>query len=107
MTSDNTENQQPRYTLKPTFTPLPHSTKASGQSKGHAKNCTDAPKGAPNSMRSTIKNEDGKQSNKPGMTANVNSVIRAANEDDDLYDPYSDYHDGTLRAATFEEDPWR
>ena len=36
-----------------------------------------------------------------------NSVIRAANEDDDLYDPYSDYHDGTLKAAEFEKDPWR
>ena len=29
------------------------------------------------------------------------------NEDDDLYDPYTDYHDGTLGAQTFEEDPWK
>lgn len=29
------------------------------------------------------------------------------NEDDDLYDPYTDYHDGTLRKQTLEEDPWR
>lgn len=35
------------------------------------------------------------------------SVLRAANEDDDLYDPYSDYHDGTLRSLHFERDPWR
>ncbi|MDO5335047.1 MAG: hypothetical protein Q4F23_03110 [Coriobacteriia bacterium] len=28
------------------------------------------------------------------------------NEDDDLYDPYSDYHDGTLRNLEFEENPW-
>ena len=27
-----------------------------------------------------------------------NSVIRAANEDDDLYDPYSDYHELRTRA---------
>ncbi len=30
-----------------------------------------------------------------------------ANEDDDLYDPYSDYHDGNLSAQSYEEDPWR
>lgn len=29
------------------------------------------------------------------------------NEDDDLYDPYTDYHDGTLKEQAFEEDPWR
>jgi len=32
---------------------------------------------------------------------------RAENEDDDGYDPYSDYHDGTARALDFEADPWR
>lgn len=35
------------------------------------------------------------------------ALIRAAKEDDDLYDPYSDYHDGTLRSLEFERDPWR
>lgn len=30
-----------------------------------------------------------------------------SNEDDDLYDPYSDYHDGNLNAPSYEEDPWR
>lgn len=34
------------------------------------------------------------------------SLLRGANEDDDLYDPYSDYHDGTLKALEFEQDPW-
>lgn len=37
----------------------------------------------------------------------ASDLIRAANEDDDLYDPYSDFHDGTLCGAHFEEDPWR
>lgn len=32
---------------------------------------------------------------------------RAENEDDDGYDPFSDYHDGTARVLEFEEDPWR
>lgn len=33
--------------------------------------------------------------------------VRGANEDDDLYDPYSDIHDGTLKPLKFEEDPWK
>lgn len=34
-------------------------------------------------------------------------VPRAENEDDDGYDPYSDFHDGNAAAPTFEADPWR
>lgn len=35
--------------------------------------------------------------------------LRAENEDDDGYDPYSDYMDALSRSAPelFEEDPWR
>lgn len=80
MTHDNSENKTPRYTLRPTFTPLPH---ANGK--------TDA-------------KLDADEPSKPESKAN--SVIRAANEDDDLYDPYSDFHDGTLRSLDFEKDPW-
>ena len=101
MTSDNTENKQPRYTLKPTFTPLPHSqsdTSIADTGKCAAKKLRKGPQHATGSSltKDSSKND-----------AEITSVIRAANEDDDLYDPYSDYHDGTLRAATFEEDPWR
>ena len=32
---------------------------------------------------------------------------RAENEDDDGYDPYSDFHDGNAGPASFEPDPWR
>ena len=37
------------------------------------------------------------------------AVLRAANEDDDLYDPYSDYMDALARSSYEEpeEDPWR
>lgn len=73
MLENDSEKQAPRYTLKPTFTPLPHSAE-----KAKAEDAPATP-----------------------------SVIRDANEDDDLYDPYSDYHDGTLKAAEFEADPWR
>ena len=83
MTSNDSETSAKRYTLRPTFTPLPNAKKqASGQQS----------------------NEAEAQPNKQPKAA---SIIRAANEDDDLYDPYSDYHDGTLKAAEFEEDPWR
>lgn len=86
MTNNTSENEPKRYTLRPTFTPLPHANKPQEKEKPAHK--------------------AGKQEEKKA-NAHVSSVIRAANEDDDLYDPYSDYHDGTLRAAEFEEDPWR
>lgn len=37
------------------------------------------------------------------------AILRAANEDDDLYDPYSDYMDMVSRSSYEEpeEDPWR
>ncbi len=117
MTSDNTENMQPRYTLRPTFTPLPQRSEKNAGEVGRSKaasckndageNVTTA--GASPTLRTSA------PANSAGMAAHaaskgvadVNSVIRAANEDDDLYDPYSDYRDGTLRAAEFEKDPWR
>lgn len=76
MTHDDSENKEPRYTLRPTFTPLPHTS------------------------------GDSKQQEEPNSHS-VNTAVRAANEDDDLYDPYSDYHDGTLRSPEYEPDPWR
>lgn len=33
--------------------------------------------------------------------------FRAENEDDDGYDPYSDYHDGNAGKLDFEADPWQ
>ena len=98
MTFNDSENNAKRYTLRPTFTPLPHSGEKPDGSADHKLEAdgtaaTSAPladKPSPAKKRSTKA-----------------SVIRAANEDDDLYDPYSDYHDGTLKAAEFEEDPWR
>lgn len=32
--------------------------------------------------------------------------VRAENEDDDGYDPYSDWHDQGPSEPTFERDPW-
>ena len=32
--------------------------------------------------------------------------VRAECEDDDGYDPYSDYHDGNAARLEFEENPW-
>ena len=92
MTFNDSETSAKRYTLRPTFTPLP-------QAKGAQKNKVADSK---TSARATALRSDANSA--PDL---LNSVIRAANEDDDLYDPYSDYHDGTLKAAEFEKDPWR
>lgn len=92
MTFNDSETSAKRYTLRPTFTPLP-------QAKGAQKNKVADSK---TSARATALRSDANPA--PDLP---NSVIRTANEDDDLYDPYSDYHDGTLKAAEFEKDPWR
>lgn len=88
MTFNDSETSAKRYTLRPTFTPLPQAKGPQADSKTNA--------------RATALRSDANSA--PDLP---NSVIRAANEDDDLYDPYSDYHDGTLKAAEFEKDPWR
>ena len=98
MTSNDSENSAKRYTLRPTFTPLPHSKKKTVDSASEElKTKSGATANAP------LVDETSPAKEQPSAA----SVIRAANEDDDLYDPYSDYHDGTLKAAEFEEDPWR
>lgn len=92
MTLNDSETSAKRYTLRPTFTPLP-------QAKGAQKNKVADSK--TNARATALRSDASPTSDLP------NNVIRAANEDDDLYDPYSDYHDGTLKAAEFEKDPWR
>lgn len=94
MTFNDSETGGKRYTLRPTFTPLP-------KTKKHAETQSGAGKEPPPVAHSESETVQAKRQNPAA------SVIRAANEDDDLYDPYSDYHDGTLKAAEFEEDPWR
>ena len=32
--------------------------------------------------------------------------VRAENEDDDGYDPYSDFHDKRVEEPFFQKDPW-
>lgn len=96
MTHDNSEKTGKRYTLRPTFTPLPHASddeKKASTDSGASKEAA--------AQGTAVSKSDA------GTTKAAASVIRAANEDDDLYDPYSDFHDGTLKAAEFEEDPWR
>ncbi len=109
---DDSETSEKRYTLRPTFTPLPSKRDANDANKGSestAAAATEAephPTAEPSPKRPASSSNATKAKASPGA-AKANSLIRAANEDDDLYDPYSDYHDGTLKAAEFEEDPWR
>ena len=81
MNSPINKKSAKRYTLKPTYKPLP----------------------------STLSKKESEILNPAIHASNVapNPTIRASNEDDDLYDPYSDYHDGTLKDIEFEKDPWR
>ena len=106
MTFNDSETSAKRYTLRPTFTPLP-------QAKGPQKNKVADSK--TNARATALRSDANSAPDLPNSVIRAansapdlpNSVIRAANEDDDLYDPYSDYHDGTLKAAEFEKDPWR
>lgn len=87
---DKKENEQTlrTYRLKPVYKPL--TKKAASIEPEEA---------SPTNERSTTEPASDQ--------ASRSSLLRAANEDDDLYDPYSDYHDGTLKAVEFEQDPWR
>lgn len=89
MSVNDTEKPPARYTLRPTSTPLPHAAEDAAAPAGDSDAATSAP-------RATSTNDPA-----------ADPAVRAANEDDDLYDPYSDYHDGTLKALEFERDPWR
>lgn len=43
---------------------------------------------------------------KPLHSKKQNQPVRAINEDDDGYDPYSDFHDARVSEPMFERDPW-
>lgn len=105
MNIDDSETSEKRYTLRPTSTPLP--SKAAKCGNCRAATIEEQPKACkPHTNRPTTSSDAHKATTSPSG-ASASSPIRAANEDDDLYDPYSDYHDGNLKAAEFEEDPWR
>lgn len=38
--------------------------------------------------------------------ANNRQPVRSINEDDDGYDPYSDFHDKRVEEPFFQKDPW-
>lgn len=103
------------YILRPTYTPLP--SKEANKAKEALASDEER-----ESVVDGTNEAAGDTSGAPGQSADASrgaaphaatasspsspSVLRAANEDDDLYDPYSDYHDGTLRDPHFERDPW-
>ena len=43
---------------------------------------------------------------KPLASKAARQPVRAINEDDDGYDPYSDFHDQADHGPLFERDPW-
>ena len=101
------ESSFKRYTLKPTYTPLPSQEKTYQKEEDQQliqsdEDCTTR---SNNKSLKSIHTPPSLQ-NSAEKTKASQSVLRAANEDDDLYDPYSDVHDGTLKPLTFEKDPW-
>lgn len=103
------------YILRPTYTPLPSKEATDARealvTDEERKNVLDGTnEAAGDTSGAPVQSADAPRSASPHATAassaSAPSVLRAANEDDDLYDPYSDYHDGTLRDPHFERDPW-
>ena len=46
------------------------------------------------------------QPQKKSVKQTIQQAVRARNEDDDGYDPYSDFHDQGSSELKPEEDPW-
>ncbi len=112
MGTDDSGKMKPLYRIRPTFTPLPQSstTGLGGEHGGNDASADAATSslahGAARDAATHTCSQDG-GSPASGQRAGVPPLARAANEDDDLYDPYSDLHDGTLKPLEFERDPWR
>lgn len=83
-----------RYTVRPVVTPLP--SKAAGNAGG-APGCLQATGAASPAHR------DAAEAGKP--EGGRDPFLRAATEDDDGYDPFSDRPPAP--EPTFQEDPWR
>ncbi len=80
MSDESCDNQRPKfYTLKPVTTPLPSRNKRDDSPESSTKH-------------------------KEETSSQTAPHIRDINEDDDGYDPYSDYHEPS---RLFEKDPWR
>ena len=112
------KKRPPRFTLRPVITPLPSQMKAAGGT-GELANSGNAKGEAEDAGVSRRAGITGKApavadaASKPGAPKSAGpksgapaAILRGENEDDDGYDPYSDYHDGTARTLQFERDPW-
>ncbi len=115
---DQPKKRPPRFTLRPVITPLPSQMKAAGGT-GELTNSGNAKGEAEDAGVSRRAGITGKApavadaASKPGAPKSAGpksgapaAILRGENEDDDGYDPYSDYHDGTARTLQFERDPW-
>lgn len=105
---------------RPEYTPVPHTAPVRGAARPEA----DAPAGAhaPGAADDADKGADfadeadgmhifsapeGQDAVRREAPAALSGApVRAINEDDDGYDPYSDWHDQGSSAPLFERDPW-
>lgn len=98
---------------RPEYTPVPRTAPArgAGQRTSGASDGRTAAEGA-DSVDETdglqifcaSDERDGGREEEPAAPSAA--PVRAINEDDDGYDPYSDWHDQGSSAPLFERDPW-
>lgn len=78
---NSTSAPKPRFIVKPRYTPLPSQVEAAKKRAA----------------------TDGSRAEEDAL---ARAGFRAESEDDDGYDPYSDFHDAPERRPLFEENPW-
>lgn len=88
---------KPRFTVKAVRKPLPSELKAAKEAE-QAK----AGSGQANAVLAHHQAQDAKDQ----PQASAIPGFRAENEDDDGYDPYSDFHDAPDTRPLFERNPW-
>ncbi|MGI6591008.1 MAG: hypothetical protein ACOX1O_05285 [Eggerthellaceae bacterium] len=84
---------------RPEYTPLPH------RGKNRSTGDTEPPIAAASEDAQAFSEEDADAADVLPDSEDSAS-LRAPNEDDDGYDPYSDWHDQGPAPALFERDPW-
>ncbi|MGI6535534.1 MAG: hypothetical protein ACOX12_03830 [Eggerthellaceae bacterium] len=98
---------------RPEYTPVPPAVPARGMESASA----DAPAAGiaaqgtadaddEDGLRMFSAPEGGHAERDEAPAAPSGAPVRAINEDDDGYDPYSDWHDQGPSAPLFERDPW-
>lgn len=101
MDEKETENTKPRFTVVPRRKPLPSELAAAAKQQV----APGSPKAPSTNQPQPALSPNGSATD-PAKDALARAGFRAESEDDDGYDPYSDFHDAPERRPLFEKDPW-